>query len=164
MDGSGSRSVQIMMDPDPGGLKTNGSYRSGSTTLLIRTFWHSLHAKPASQPLKFQKINQSLLILLLLLLLILFFSGDQYLLYTKIRVAVVKRVKNFSAFPKLLANYDKINNTIHYVLVTYCTYMNSSRSRRILVAKFWSSDGDWGSRQAASPAGTGPRGLIPSSG
>jgi hypothetical protein len=30
----GSRSIQIMKDPDPGGPKTYGSYGSGSTTLV----------------------------------------------------------------------------------------------------------------------------------
>jgi hypothetical protein len=30
MEGSGSRSVQIITDPDPVGLKTDGSYGSGT--------------------------------------------------------------------------------------------------------------------------------------
>ncbi len=33
MEGAGSGSVQVKMDPDPGGLKTYGPYGSGSTTL-----------------------------------------------------------------------------------------------------------------------------------
>ncbi len=43
MEGSGSGSVQIMMDPDQGGPKTYESYRSGSTTLAVIFFWVERH-------------------------------------------------------------------------------------------------------------------------
>jgi hypothetical protein len=35
----GSGSVQVMTDPDTGGPKTDGSYRSGSTTLMKKVYW-----------------------------------------------------------------------------------------------------------------------------
>ncbi len=38
MEGSGSGSIQLMTDPDPGGPKSYGSYGSGYTTLLQSFF------------------------------------------------------------------------------------------------------------------------------